>query len=126
MGFDDIVFDLGLEDTIMKPFIDNPELLTQYSEDPTRELLREWEDEHTKYCGYSLAFHLLYQIRLVHMQGSMVDNPKTCDYTWCKKQTREHVCKKFLDYYESIEDTPAYKLVHVEKAHEFYAIVGSG
>ena len=110
MGFDDIIFDLDLEQKVLQPFIDNPKLLTQYSEKPTTELLSKWEEENA-YCGYSLAYHLLYQIRWTLCQGA---HPRKLDKKateWVALKCREKICNMFHDYYESIKGTPAYKFV---------------
>jgi hypothetical protein len=121
MGFDDIVYDTNLEEKILQPFKDDPELLTKYSGAGDMILsciiLQKWEEDNC-YNGYSLAYHLLYQIRWVKSQGSQPYPLRTHEIIWCKLRCREEICKMMHEYYESIKDTLEYKLV--EDVHYFY------
>ena len=117
MGFDDIIFDTNLENTILKQFGDNPSLLTTYSENPTIKKLIEWE-ENNRYCGYSLAYHLLYSIRITCMIGARSRKVSDEDIEWVKLGCREKICEMIHKYYEGKKDEPSYRLC--EQAHDFY------
>jgi len=106
MGFDDIIYETELEDKILSNFKENPNLLTKYINNPTDEKLTSWENEKC-YCGYSLAYNILYSIRFTLTQGCHPKSIKNTKYEkWCRLKTRETILEMIV---EALKDDPMEK-----------------